>query len=410
MLGGGGGGSGSVYWGAKGGDFRGIVVVFAWVSIQERHLRSYVELYSSLGWNSLVCHAGFLNAFASEKAMSMAFFVLNELLKELEIKPCPVVLAAFSAGSKACMSKVFQIIEKPCESQLNWDKYGLVRNCVSGHVFDSGPVDFTSDFGSRFTLPSTILKRPVPAKVVSWIVKGVSSGLDALYLTRFEAQRAEYWQNLHSSVCMGAPYLILCSEDDSLAPYQTIFTFAEDLRGSGADVKLVKLHGSTHNDHYKHYPIQYRAAIASLFAKAASIFSQRFQQLEEERTRTGSKCDEISELICDLQNAAVNSNQSLRRVATGPSDHFFLPSSVNDSYAASGSSNNEQKESSNLTQNAPGISAHSILGEMLFDICVPKNVEGWDIKFSGSLNGQPYACARKLSPSREIKSIRRSRL
>lgn len=61
MLGGGGGG-GSVYWGAEGSGFRGIVVIFAWVSIQERHLRSYVELYSSLGWNSLVCHAGFLNA------------------------------------------------------------------------------------------------------------------------------------------------------------------------------------------------------------------------------------------------------------------------------------------------------------------------------------------------------------
>ncbi|XP_056161026.1 uncharacterized protein LOC115685683 isoform X2 [Syzygium oleosum] len=392
------GGGGSVYWGARGSGFRGVVVIFAWVSIQERHLRSYVELYASLGWNSLVCHAGFLNAFASEKAMSMAIFVLNELLKELQIKPCPVVFAAFSAGSKACMSKVFQ------------DKYGLVRNCVSGHIFDSGPVDFTSDFGSRFTLPSTILKRPVPAKVASLIVKGVSSGLDALYLTRFGAQRAEYWQNLHSSVCIGAPYLILCSEDDNLAPYQTIFTFAEDLRGSGADVKLVKLRGSSHNGHYKHYPIQYRAAIASLFAKAASIFSQRFQRLEEERTRMGSKYDEISELICDLQNAAVNSNQSLRRVATGPSDHFFLPSSVNDGYAASGSSDNERKESSNLAQNAPGISAHSILGQMLFDICVPKNVEGWDIKFSGSLNGQPYACARKLSPSRDIKSIRRSRL
>lgn len=404
------GGGGSVYWGAEGSGFKGIVVVFAWVSIQERHLRSYVELYASLGWNSLVCHAGFLNAFASEKAMSMAFFVLNELLKELQIKPCPVVFAAFSAGSKACMSKVLQIIERPCESQLKWDKYGLVRNCVSGHIFDSGPVDFNSDFGSRFTMPSTILKRPVPAKVVSWIVKGVSSGLDSLYLTRFEAQRAEYWQNLHSSVCIGAPYLIVCSEDDSLAPYQTILTFAEDLRSSGADVRLVKLHGSTHNGHYKHYPIQYRAAIASLFTKAASIFSQRIQQLEEERTRMGSKRDEISELICDLQNAAVNSNQSLRRVATGPSDHFFLPSSVNDSYAASGSSDNGQKESSNLAQNAPEISAHSILGQMLFDICVPKNVEGWDIKFSGSLNGQPYACARKLSPSHDIKSIRRSRL
>lgn len=37
--------------------------------------------------------------------------------------------------------------------------------------------------------------------------------------------------------------------------------------------------------------------------------------------------DEISELICDLQKAAVNSNESLRRVAVEPTDQFFFPSS-----------------------------------------------------------------------------------
>lgn len=55
-------GGGSVYWGSKGGESRGIVVVFGWVSLQESQLRSFVELYSSLGWNSLICHAGFLSA------------------------------------------------------------------------------------------------------------------------------------------------------------------------------------------------------------------------------------------------------------------------------------------------------------------------------------------------------------
>lgn len=39
----------------------GIVVVFAWMSSEEKHLMKYVELYSSIGWNSLVCHSQFLN-------------------------------------------------------------------------------------------------------------------------------------------------------------------------------------------------------------------------------------------------------------------------------------------------------------------------------------------------------------
>ena len=60
--GGGGGGDGSVYWGRKESESKGIVVIFAWNSIPEKHLNSYLDLYSSLGWNSLVSHADFLSA------------------------------------------------------------------------------------------------------------------------------------------------------------------------------------------------------------------------------------------------------------------------------------------------------------------------------------------------------------
>lgn len=78
--------------------------------------------------------------------------------------------------------------------------YQLVRNCVSGHIYDSSPLDFTSDLGAQFALHPSILKMPGSLKLVSWVAKGIASGLDALYLTRFEAQRVEYWQALYSSV------------------------------------------------------------------------------------------------------------------------------------------------------------------------------------------------------------------
>lgn len=60
-------GGGRVYWGKKemddGGCNGGVVVMFAWSSISENHLASFVHLYSSsLGWNSLVCRADFLTA------------------------------------------------------------------------------------------------------------------------------------------------------------------------------------------------------------------------------------------------------------------------------------------------------------------------------------------------------------
>lgn len=45
---------------------------------------------------------------------------------------------------------------------------------------------------------------------------------------------------------MGAPYLMLCSENDDLAPFHIIHNFAQRLRELGADVKLVKWNGSPH--------------------------------------------------------------------------------------------------------------------------------------------------------------------
>lgn len=163
--------------------------------------------------------------------------------------------------------------------------------------------------------------------------------------------------------------------------------------------------------HYTRNPIQYRAVTSNFLEKAMSVHMQKIRQLGE-RARTH---DEISELICGLQKAAVNSNQSFRRVARGPSDHFFLPSSApyQTNNENSSSSQEEQRERSSFRALQPmSINAHSVLGQILFDSYVPKNIEGWDIRFGGSLNGQPYATSssRKNSILGFKKRSLRSRL
>ncbi|VVA99260.1 unnamed protein product [Arabis nemorensis] len=410
-------GGGRVYWGKKtdkemdDGGSNGVVVIFAWSSINDNHLTNFVDLYSSLGWNSLVCRADFLTAFYPEMALSLAFHLLSELIEELKSRPCPVIFLAFSGAPKACMYKVLQVIMGDCEAQIHPDDSQLVRNCLSGHVYDSGPLDFTSDLNVKFALHPTIRRMSGPSRLVSWVAKGISSGLDGLYLTRFESQRSEYWQALYSSVEIGAPYLILCSENDELAPHQVISSFTHHLQELGGEVKVVKWKNSPHAEHYTHNPIQYRAVISNFLEKAMSVHLQKIRQ-HGERARTH---DEISELICNLQKAAVNSNQSLRRVATGPSDHFFLPSSapyqstINNNDPSS--SQEEQRERSSFRPLQPmSINAHSVLGQFLFDSCVPKNIEGWDIRFGGSLNGQPYATSRRNSNLGFKKRFLRSRL
>ncbi|XP_071698374.1 uncharacterized protein [Rutidosis leptorrhynchoides] len=394
--------------------FEGIVVIFSWGPVQDSQLKDYVNLYSSIGWNSLVVQSDFLNPFFPERAMSLAFSILNELLEELRSKPCPLVLASFSGGAQACMYKVFQIIEGTCEAHLNLDDNRLIMTCISGQMYDSGPVNVTGDLGARFALHSSICNVPGSSKLVSMVAKGVTSGLDALFLTKFGSQRSEYWQTLYSSVGLEAPFLILCSENDDLAPYPVICSFAKQVRGLGGHVRLIAWKDSPHVGHYKHYPTQYRAAVSEFLEQCVSIFNQKLQT-HAERSGMEGMHDKICELICDLQNAAVDSNQSLRRVAIGPNDHFFLPSSAeyqNDKESSSsGSLQDEQKERRAAAvhlSSPPSLSPHSVLGQVLFDVCVPKNIEGWDIKFE---NRQPFSSPACKRPSlNAFKRMRRSRL
>ncbi|CAL5349110.1 unnamed protein product [Camellia sinensis] len=449
---------GRYYWGRReAGKVEGIVVVFAWMSSQDRHLNNYTQLYSSLGWNSLVdtvdvlftrsvvypnganghllinankCalelpllarkenHASFFKhlmeqlrqLFFPDKATSLAFEILNELVKELQLRPCPVVFASFSGGPKACMYKVLQIIEGKFEAQLNLDEYRLVRHCVSGHIYDSSPVDFTSDLGTRFVLHPTVLKMSQPSQLASWIANGIASSLDSLFLSRFESQRAEYWQTLYASVSMGAPYLILCSENDDLAPYQIICNFAQRLHDLGGDVKLVKWNSSPHVGHYQHYAIDYKAAVTELLGKAAVIYSNRIRQLEGEGMGFEGTQDEISEPFYKLKKAAMTSNQSFQRVALELNDHFFVPSSVEYHEDRNiGSMQDAHKEGLIRVSSPPRIKADGVLGQILFDVCVPKNVEGWDLRSSPSSSKwhSPFNPIKCMNP---IKCIRRSRL
>ncbi|GAB4852115.1 hypothetical protein Ancab_016305 [Ancistrocladus abbreviatus] len=403
---------GRYYWGRKdrGKKIDGVVVIFAWMSSEDRHVKNYVDLYSSLGWNSLVCHSQFFNSFFPEKATLLALDVINELVEELKVQPQPVVFSSFSGGPKACMYKVLQIIDGICSRQQNMDDYKLVRDCVAGYIYDSSPVDFTSDLGARFVLHPSILKMSSPPTLAVWFANSIASGLDALFLRRFETQRAEYWQTLYSSVSMGVPYLILCSEDDTLAPCQTICNFAQRLQELGGDVRLVKWNSSQHVGHFRRYPDEYRAAVAELLVKASAVYSRRVQQLEGEKLGLEGRHDEILEPLGHLRKAATGSSDCFRKFSVESGDHFLAPSSVewHEGRAVS-SVQGDHKEGLIHLPSPPSINGYGVLGQILFDVCVPKSVEGWDIMPSSSSGGLPFP-PTKRSHFYPIKCICRSRL
>ncbi|CAH1442745.1 unnamed protein product [Lactuca virosa] len=406
---------GRFYWGERKeeerrrGPNKGVVVVFAWMSSQDKHLKNYVDLYSSLGWDSLVCHSQFLNLFFPDKATTLAVDLLNELVKELKKRPCPVVFASFSGGPKACMYKVLQIIDSKSEPHRNLDEYQLVRDCLSGHIFDSCPVDFTSDLGTRFVLHPSILKLSHPPIIATWIANGISSTLDAFFLNKWESQRAEYWQTLYSTIGNGAPYLILCSENDDLAPYQIISNFSQRLQSLGGDVKFVKWSSSPHVGHYRYHPDEYKEGVTELLTKAVLVYSRRTERVG------GAHNSTTSEPLHHLREAVSSSNQyqNLHRVTLDLNDHFVVPGGSVEYHEGRdvGSVHDEPKERFIPRSAPPMINAHGILGQILFDVRVPKNVEDWDLKLSSSSSSfATFGSGRRHSHFNPMKCIRRSRL
>lgn len=158
-----------------------------------------------------------------------------------------------------------------------------------------------------------------------------------------------------------------------------------------------------------HNQTDYRCNVGELLAKSSTIYSQRQRLCNGGTTELGSACNDIAESICSLHEAAHNSNESLRRVGTGPNDHFFLPSSSRAFEMKDGSPLQDEQKGSSFT--LPSINPQGVLSQILFDVCVPKNVEGWDIKPVVSLKGkQCFGSPNRTSPTSPLRFIRRSRL
>ncbi|KAF3338055.1 hypothetical protein FCM35_KLT18642 [Carex littledalei] len=403
---------GRYYWGERsdhGGDGGsiGIVVLFAWLSSKERNVKPYLNLFSSLQWNSFVCHSEFATLFFPEKAASLADGVIKELVKELKRRPMPVVFASFSGGPKGCTYKVLQLINGRCKGQLNPDEYQLVRNCLCGLIFDSSPVDFNSDLGTKFVLHPTVLKISRPPRVLSWMARALASGLDALFIKKFEEQRADFWQTLHASANVG-PILILCSEDDDLAPYSVISDFAKHLEELSADVRLTSWNNSPHVGHYKYHPDEYRSCVSDLLQKAAIVYSSR-RELNGQSAGLVESSNSLPNSILNLHRTASTFNERLKRSPIHPADQYTLPSSME--YEEN---QEETKPGLLQTESALNFKLSGVLGQILFDVSDPQDVEGWDLNLHLPINGRNSHVFPNLHPNNPgfnpMKYIRRSRL
>ncbi|KAL6508599.1 hypothetical protein OROGR_023319 [Orobanche gracilis] len=119
--------------------------------------------------------------------------------------------------------------------------------------------------------------------------------------------------------------------------------------------------------------------------------------------------DEISNPFNNLRKATAMSRDSLHRANLNLSDYFHVSIEYHEDRDV-GSVPDESKGRYLPQSSAPKINAHGVLGPFLLDVCVPKNVEDWDLRFSPSMRSTTVASGRRLSPFNPIKCILCSRL
>lgn len=84
-------------------------------------------------------------------------------------------------------------------------KYDAVKACVRGQMHDSSPLDFVSSLGTNFTTFMVKEKLGLSVYGVHAMSQAGAKLLDALFLPRFERERAEYWHTLRESSVSNPP-------------------------------------------------------------------------------------------------------------------------------------------------------------------------------------------------------------
>lgn len=145
--------------------------------------------------------------------------------------------------------------------------------------------------------------------------------------------------------------------------------------------------------------------MAEFLSKAAMLYSKRIQKLESEKMSSNRSHETISESLSNLRRAAMDSTTSFQNITLGSNNQLHLPNSMEYYIGGGGSSiHDSQKESLIQLPITPTINAHGILGQILFDVCIPKDIEGWDMRHTSSLS------SRRQTHFNPIKCIRRSKL
>eukprot|EP00898_Chlorokybus_atmophyticus_P001773 jgi/Chlat1/2597/Chrsp178S02452 len=242
----------------------GLAVVCGWMGSTARQLGPHARLLTALHWKPLLCRPPTLNLWRPAAARTFAQRVLLALATELLIlsNPTPLAFILFSGAPKAFYYQLLRLLQEEGTEEAR-----LVRACAAIEVYDSAPIDFRSNLGVKF-LTHDVDARTLKGRALASAARTAAWMMDAVALSTWEQQRADFWDALENSPVCG-PVLLLYSQDDKLAAATRIDKFARDLRRKGRRVTAVRWKEGSHVGLLRKHPTEYRLALSSALAGAA---------------------------------------------------------------------------------------------------------------------------------------------
>lgn len=163
--------------------------------------------------------------------------------------------------------------------------------------------------------------------------------------------------------------------------------------------------------HYRHHPIEYKASVTDILGKAVAIYSHRISVNETDRVYIEGTKDGISYPMPELRTASTTSKTSTSFESFSLARTNWSPCTMEycEEDKDVGLMPNEGKEDLVHPPSTPSIIARGVLGQMLSDVCVPENVEGWDLRLNSN-NVRSLSGIRRQATFNPVKCTRRSRM
>ncbi|KAF3535913.1 hypothetical protein F2Q69_00023516 [Brassica cretica] len=209
--------------------------------------------------------------------------------------------------------------------------------------------------GSALPVHPTTPRMSKPPKPFVRETNGNASSLNYVFLNRFESQRTAFGQTLYSTIIMRVPYLILCFENDDLAPYTQFLHTSPRTRRK---CKLVKWNNYPHFCHYWHNQVDYKAAVSEIQSSCQKQRASTELHLSQQNILIRAKVE---------LNHDVEGSNNFRRESRALT-HFFVPCSTVGYYVGNDKMNiNKDLIHLSTSQTNDIVKAYWSLGQILFD-------------------------------------------